>query len=284
MKILVSKFGFIDFAKILFCLVFMSSGDTMSAQAVSINTDNSTPDPSAILDVKSTDKGMLIPRLTTVQRTGIASPAIGLLVFDTNTESFWYRDSTTWTNLLSPTSGWSVSGNNAGPNDFMGTINNQSLLFKANNQQAGKIEIVSQNAFWGYRSGESVTSGYANTAIGWQALRSNTSGVNNTADGQEALFTNTMGSSNTATGQGALYANLTGNFNTAQGVGALGSNSAGSNNTAIGMQALFDNHGSLNSSLGKNSLTYNTTGNNNTAMGVDALFSNRAGSNATAVG
>ncbi len=52
----------------------------------------STPHASSILDVRSTDKGMLIPRLTTVQRQAIASPANGLLVYDTNENSFFYYD------------------------------------------------------------------------------------------------------------------------------------------------------------------------------------------------
>lgn len=59
------------------------------AQSVGINTDNSTPDATAILDVKSNSKGMLMPRLSTAQRTGIVSPAIGLTVFDSDTYSFW---------------------------------------------------------------------------------------------------------------------------------------------------------------------------------------------------
>ena len=56
--------------------------------SVGINTD--TPDPSAALDVQSTDKGVLLPRLTTVQRIAISNPATGLLVFDSDTESFWF--------------------------------------------------------------------------------------------------------------------------------------------------------------------------------------------------
>lgn len=59
------------------------------AQSVGINTDNSTPDATAMLDVKSNSKGMLMPRLSTAQRTGIVSPAIGLTVFDSDTYSFW---------------------------------------------------------------------------------------------------------------------------------------------------------------------------------------------------
>ena len=50
----------------------------------SVNTDGAAPDASAILDVQATDKGMLAPRMTTAQRTAIASPATGLLVYDTD--------------------------------------------------------------------------------------------------------------------------------------------------------------------------------------------------------
>lgn len=57
----------------------------ISIQAFSqtgINTKN--PDPSSVLDVVSTDKGVLIPRMTTLQRTAIATPAHSLLVYDTD--------------------------------------------------------------------------------------------------------------------------------------------------------------------------------------------------------
>ncbi|MFH2095686.1 MAG: hypothetical protein ABIJ16_08280, partial [Bacteroidota bacterium] len=50
-----------------------------------------TADPSAMLDVKTTDKGMLVPRLTTNQRTAISNPATGLLVFDSTSNSFWFN-------------------------------------------------------------------------------------------------------------------------------------------------------------------------------------------------
>ncbi|HEX2683183.1 MAG TPA: hypothetical protein VHL77_04595 [Ferruginibacter sp.] len=59
------------------------------AQSVAINTDASAPDNTAILDIKSNNKGLLIPRLTTAERTAIVSPAIGLTVFDSNTASYW---------------------------------------------------------------------------------------------------------------------------------------------------------------------------------------------------
>ena len=62
------------------------------AQSVAINNDGSQPHGSAILDIKSETKGLIIPRMTTLQRTSIAGPAIGLTVFDMDTYSYWmYR-------------------------------------------------------------------------------------------------------------------------------------------------------------------------------------------------
>lgn len=66
-----------------------------SAQNVGINTDASAADNSAMLDVKSTDKGMLIPRMTAAQRNLIASPATGLLVYQTDgTSGFYFNQGT----------------------------------------------------------------------------------------------------------------------------------------------------------------------------------------------
>ncbi|MCP3907476.1 MAG: hypothetical protein GY712_05600, partial [Oceanicoccus sp.] len=70
-------------------LILLSLG--LSAQ-VGVNTDGSSPDGSAMLDVKSTDKGMLVPRMTSAQRTAISGAATGLLVFDTDNSSFWFYD------------------------------------------------------------------------------------------------------------------------------------------------------------------------------------------------
>jgi hypothetical protein len=48
---------------------------------VRISNDNSGSDPSAMLDVKSTDQGFLPPRMTMVQRDAIASPVDGLMIY-----------------------------------------------------------------------------------------------------------------------------------------------------------------------------------------------------------
>ncbi|MEO7768018.1 MAG: hypothetical protein ABIS01_11350, partial [Ferruginibacter sp.] len=50
-------------------------------QSVAINTDKSLPHGSAMLDIKSNTKGLLIPRTSTTSRNAIVSPAKGLLIY-----------------------------------------------------------------------------------------------------------------------------------------------------------------------------------------------------------
>jgi len=61
---------------------------------VAINTDGSDPDSSAMLDVKSTSKGLLLPRMTEEQIELIPDPANGLLVFNTTSNRFYFYDGT----------------------------------------------------------------------------------------------------------------------------------------------------------------------------------------------
>lgn len=68
--------------QILLVAIFFACLGTLQAQT-GINTQ--TPDASAALEIKapSNDKGLLIPRLTTAQKAAVASPATGLIVYDT---------------------------------------------------------------------------------------------------------------------------------------------------------------------------------------------------------
>jgi len=60
------------------------------SQRVGINATGSLPNPSAGLDVDFTTMGMLMPRMTAVQRLAIPNPANGLLVFDTDSSCFFF--------------------------------------------------------------------------------------------------------------------------------------------------------------------------------------------------
>lgn len=67
---------------------------------VSINTDGSQPDPAAILDVKSTGKGVLFPRLSVQQINQIPNPPAGLMVFNTDSGKLVLFDGTNWHEFL----------------------------------------------------------------------------------------------------------------------------------------------------------------------------------------
>jgi hypothetical protein len=73
------------------------------SQGIGINATSAAPDSSAMLDVQSTAKGMLIPRMTSAQRNAIALPATGLMVFDKTTKSFWFKSTSRWVELVDST-------------------------------------------------------------------------------------------------------------------------------------------------------------------------------------
>jgi hypothetical protein len=78
---------------------------TMQSQD-NVGIGTNTPDASALLEMLSNNKGVLVPRMTTAQRTAIATPANGLLVYDTNFDCFYYFTTAT---------GWVSMCQNAGP-------------------------------------------------------------------------------------------------------------------------------------------------------------------------
>jgi len=254
--------NFFTLLSVLFCL-------TANSQNVGIGT--SVPNASAQMDVTATNKGILVPRLTHAQMLAIVSPANGLLVYNTDSACFAYRNATEWVYLkgnATASNDWSTKGN-AGTNsavNFIGTTDNAVLNFRTNNLPAGTIDHIRLNSFLGSQAGNTsqtgvrnVAVGYSafldngvgqkNTAVGAQALRSNTGGSDNTAVGYDALFSNTDGNQNTALGENALRY-MQANQNVGIGLRALQQNISGSFNTALGFEAGDNNQGSGNLFLG----------------------------------
>lgn len=82
----------------LFLLVFLTFQENGYSQ---VGMGNTNPDPSAILDMTSTTQGVLTPRMSSAQRLLIASPADGLLVYDTDEGAFFYYENSIWNKLQS---------------------------------------------------------------------------------------------------------------------------------------------------------------------------------------
>ncbi len=250
------------------------------AQGDNVGIGTLKPDNSAVLELSSDSKGLLIPRLTISQRDQILSPASGLMIYQVNANpGFYYFDSKSWKPLNSieaksvalDIQNWSKTGD-AGTNavsNFLGTTDNVSLAFRANNRQSGFIDVTGQNTHFGYLAGE-FSSGIGNTVIG--ALSYNVgSGSNNTGVGLNALR-NTTGDGNVAIGNDALITNSGGNYNMGIGTLALRNNVSGFGNVAIGTQSLMNTTGSNNVGIGFTA-GMNATGSRNVFLGYQSGFS-----------
>ena len=116
----------------------------ISAQTVGIN--NSSPDASSILDIRSNTKGLLIPRTSTTSRLAIVKPAKGLILYDTTAGSFWFYNGSVWNAISSgsATNYWTASGsniyNNNSGNVGIGLTTPAAPLHIKNSGEALRIE------------------------------------------------------------------------------------------------------------------------------------------------
>ncbi|MBC7411787.1 MAG: hypothetical protein H7331_04960 [Bacteroidia bacterium] len=196
------------------------------AQNVGINITGDTPNGSAMLDVSSANKGILIPRVSltsAIDATTIASAETSLMVFNTATAGlspnnvlpgYYYWDAIKWISISGGTGGkdWSLLGNSgtvAGSN-FIGTTDAADLVFKRNNVLSGIISA--NNAALGTLTFTNIT-GTNNAAMGTQSLQNVASGNKNAAFGAQTLQ-NTTAIENSALGYRAGITNTTGNYNT----------------------------------------------------------------------
>ncbi|NVO21648.1 MAG: DUF1566 domain-containing protein [Bacteroidetes bacterium] len=74
--------------KNILCVVFLLFGMNLYSQ-VAINSEGSAPDNSAMLDIKSNTKGILVPRMTAAERDAIINPATGLMIFCKDDNQFY---------------------------------------------------------------------------------------------------------------------------------------------------------------------------------------------------
>jgi hypothetical protein len=111
-----------------------------------IGIGTGAPNVSSLLDITSTTKGLLIPRMTSAQRSAIASAATGLIVYQTDgITGFYYFDGTQWLRTANGAgTAWSITGN-AGTNpttNFLGTTDNVDLVFRTGNLERMRINTA----------------------------------------------------------------------------------------------------------------------------------------------
>ena len=267
------------FSFLWLCLLLCSFNvSTLTAQGrLGINTDGSTPDASALLDLKSSTQGLLVPRMLSSERTTITSPATGLLVYQTDGVSpgFYYYDGTAWLNLRA-----------LGP--FGTTTNitrNENGIYAADDFVFGSpvldydSDIDHHNRFLfdkskgAFRAGQANSTAWDNANIGDGSIGL---GINAIASGPGAI---SIGGSTTASGTYAVAmgssCTATQSFATAFGAGNNATNfyavAFGQSNVASGSNSTA--FGSANNASGNYSTTFgrlnNASGNNSIAIGTN---------------
>jgi uncharacterized protein (TIGR02145 family) len=131
---------------------------TTSIAQVGISNDNSAPDPSAMLDVKSATGGILVPRMVSVERLAISAAATGLLVYQTDAPAgFYFYDGTGWNYLGTPEGGVGqmidADGNSYPTVMIGGEVWMQENLQVTHYRNGDAIDLVTDNSAWSRPSG-----------------------------------------------------------------------------------------------------------------------------------
>ena len=292
---------------IRFFVVFYFMG-LLSYGQVGVNT--TSPNEDAILDIESSNTGILLPRVSLVN-TGDSSPLplheLGVLLYNTAeiadvTQGFYYNDGTQWQGFLDDREvDVKLKGinNHVSIGAYAGTSGSYATAigqygFRFGNTGRSNLAIGyfvmsrnsvsgSHNIGFGIRCVHNVTTGSSNIGFGNASGRAST-GANNIGMGLFTLESNSTGNSNIALGSGALQFSRTGNSNIAFGTGASKKNTEGNNNISLGRIANSGTVASNNIGFGNAANFENVTGENNIAIGNNAINRNNSGSNNVAFG
>lgn len=247
-------------SSVLFLALLFSIGSI--AQNVGINTP--TPDNSAQLDIVSTSKGLLVPRMTQAQRLSISNPANGLLVYQTDGQPGFYFNfggpsSPNWVASGATYNTWTLQGNSMLSTGTFGTTSNNHIDLITNNTIRGRLSNLGEFVIGAINT---TVIGDLMASVGNATFPFATNGYSS-FNGSGVYGAIQAGTTQFAAVQGEYTSTATGAFNTA---GVRGANQSGTpgtgfrtqsttgprvgvigNTTATNGQYTFGIHGSMNS-------------------------------------
>ncbi len=262
----------------------LAATQNIQAQNIAINSTGNLPDTSAMLDVSSTVKGFLAPRMTTAQQNAIPLPATGLIVYNTSTNTLNVNVGTaaapSWSTVSfgagvsgGSGSGWALTGNSGtDASSYIGTSDGQPLYFKVNGTQAGYLGLSGSSYATAF--GVNASANYQSTALGASANSSNNNlatavGYNSKAQGYQSVAVGA--NAKTASQNDCIAIGVNAYANSYQGI-AIGAGSTTSNNNstmAIGVNASASGYQAT--AIGNGA---SASGQNSTAIGNGASVSN----------
>ena len=290
----------------LLLVALLLLGRSGRAQSVGIGTP--TPSPKAVLDLTSTTQGLLIPRLTAAQRTAIAAPPQGLMVYQTDGTAgggagtgFWYFAGSGGWVLVNPTGADNLGNHTATQNlnladkllvgGTAGAPGSSGLKVAAN----GNVGVGLGAAAPAYNL--DVSNGLVNARSfyvdGEVGLTRGSAGINNIFVGTGGIpGISTTGADNTAVGDGAAGNLFGGNRNTAVGVAAGYNFKDAQHNTALGYYAGYGvsstnavpGDSDDNTFIGYQAAQFADGAAGTTALGANAGLNQRGGDHNTFVG
>ncbi|MCI5056844.1 MAG: hypothetical protein MRY83_12090, partial [Flavobacteriales bacterium] len=269
------------------------------SQSVGINDDGSAPDASAIIDIKSTDKGLLIPRMTRAQRVGIGSPANGLIVYQTDgAEGMFFFNGSSWDSLvvggnIGDDLGSHIATENIQLNDGLGLTDDDEdtkiQLEETDDEDAIRFDVAGSEAMRVDNTGNIFLQG--NDTLTWDfsqgelRLNSADSGDYDLQVKGNVYFEGSLNSELSYVYRfGPNAKNTSGLFGFFAGFGNFDNNTAWYN-MGIGARNFRDNTtGGHNIGFGENNFESNINGWNNTGIGQRNFENNTSGNGNVGIG
>ena len=127
---------------LLFGIFFLTAANLLKAQ-VKIGNNSTNINPNSIFELESTNKGLLLPRITGAAMNGMINPPDGLIIYNTTDSAFFIRSANSWKSISTNGSqgNWSLTGNSGiNTDNFIGTLNDASFRVRTNNIQRLKVD------------------------------------------------------------------------------------------------------------------------------------------------